>query len=311
MFSQQFIDARFARVVSCQRQSPIPEAVVEMAQVPGGGPGAFPGLQAFVHRFQGKAERAGGVGHQLEQADGACRAARQGIERRFDFGQPSQLRRKFFDRKDLFQPRHIILSERRQGTIVQFSDPDRPFDLRRRIRQTRRGQFLRRGFGFAAQLFGDIEVIKAGLQPDGQRACFFELLQHGKNAQCRFAKRAKVVNVGALEPPPEFGEELLHAILIDTQLIQCLFVEIVRYPLLDRLDDFVGLKNWVLGHGGESEEKPDQDGGNCFHAAQLNARKNIPRFAARQRRQLRPRRVQQQAWAKDQWRDAEESISRE
>src|SRR6185295_4649731 len=102
---------------------------------------------------------------------------------------------------------YVIICERRQGTILQLSDSDRALDLRRRIRQTRRRHFLRRWLGFVAQLFGDIEVIETGLEPDGPGACFFELLQDGKNTGRRFAEGAQVVNVGALKPSPEFGQE--------------------------------------------------------------------------------------------------------
>src|SRR6185369_12183519 len=43
--------------------------------------------------------------------------------------------------------------------------------------------------------------------------------------------------------------------------------------LLDRLDDFVGMRNLVLRQSGGSEEKPDQNSRNRFHSAQLTTLK--------------------------------------
>ena len=106
-----------------------------------------------------------------------------------------------------------------------------------------------------------------GPQPDGVRACLFEFLQHREQLHRRLLQSAEVVHVCSLKSAPQLGEELLRAIFINTQLFQRALVEVVLDPFLNRLNDFIGLRQLILRDDGGGQHKAGRDEENAFHIA--------------------------------------------
>src|SRR6185369_18099436 len=89
---QQAVDRALAGVIRSEREPPVFEMGVEIAQVFGGGASAGFGFQALIKGADTQAEAFGGGGHQLKQAGSALRAAGARVERGLYFGDPNELR---------------------------------------------------------------------------------------------------------------------------------------------------------------------------------------------------------------------------
>ena len=84
-------DAAFAGIVGGEREGPVAEAAVELAQVARGGEGGLFGIRALVGKVGREALGFRRLRHELEKAFRADGAARAGVEGALGFGEPDEL----------------------------------------------------------------------------------------------------------------------------------------------------------------------------------------------------------------------------